>query len=86
MAEVILFPGVTPKDLELSTSVDGVLSAARNASLVDVAYVGRAHDGSLVLGFSLADGDSVIGLLTRGIAWLSECQTVTSSEADDPVR
>ena len=86
MAEVILFPGVTPKDLEASPSVDNVLAIARDARLTDVAYVGRAADGTLVLGYSLADGDSVIGLLTRGINWLSECQFTTGSEAKEPDR
>jgi hypothetical protein len=67
MGEVVPMPGVFRAELEKPTPVEHVLKSALALNLREVAYVGRAIDGTLVVGGSPVDMDAAIGLLTRGI-------------------
>lgn len=64
---VHMLPGVDRADLAAPAPVDVILDDASNSGLQDLVVIGRTIDGVLKVWSSSADGDAVVGLMTRGI-------------------
>jgi hypothetical protein len=69
------------QDMEASAPIDEVLGAARDDGLVEVAVVGRRASGEIVVLGSHPNGDAVIGLLHRGVHWLTAREQLNDNGA-----
>lgn len=85
MADILKFPGVYRPDLEKEVTPKAVLEGALRCGLRDVAIVGRALSGEIVVATSSPDPDAGVGLLMRGVTWLAtrDVDHVIEDDEDD---
>lgn len=82
MAEIKVLPGVNRPDLDRQTAVNEVLEGAGEAGLIHIAIVGRNAAGDIIVFSSQSDADAVIGLFTRGAAFLVGSEQVYIEEPE----
>lgn len=83
MADILPLPGILYRpDPEFKSDVKSVLDSAADAGLKDVAVVGRGVNGVVEVFGSNSDADQTIGLLTRGIAFLSALEQIDEPDED----
>ena len=82
MADVHVLPGVFRADFDTDVSATTIFKSAMDAGLKDVGIVGRGIDGKISVWGSSPDTDNTIGLLTRGINWLSGTTQIAHKEGE----
>lgn len=73
-----MLPGVARTDLCEAASIGEVLKSAADSGLKDIAIVGRALNGEIVVWGNQPDADNVVGLLMRGATWLASTEQETT--------
>lgn len=79
MADIVSLPGIYRADMIEDCDPRTVLVSALDAGLKDVVVIGRSLSGSIEVFSSQSDADQSIGLMMRGVAYLS-----TAEQVDEP--
>jgi hypothetical protein len=85
MAEVVVMPGVFRADQEADCEATACLRSAMDAGLRDVVIVGRALNGGIEVWASAADADRAIGLMHRGLSWLTAGEQLPADDDGDSI-
>lgn len=78
---VVSLPGVFRSDLESEVPPTTVLRRALDLPLKDVVIIGRTINGDIEVLASQVDADAAVGLLMRGIQFLSSATQVGEPDA-----
>lgn len=80
MADVVTMPGVLRLTEDHFVAPERCLQSALGAGLRDVVIVGRSISGRVECWSSSPDADTAVGLMHRGISWLSCSEMVAADE------